>query len=208
MPTELRKLRDQQRTERSRQALIDAATKVFVRQGYHKTLVSDIVAEAKMGQGTFYRHFADKRAVFETIFDQFIERLISQFSEMTTNPPNSFDEYRMASIEAYKAMATFIEARRELAILLLRESPTIDEDFRSKVTELFQVLKELAASFLDDSVRRGFSRPCRTDVVAEAIVGMVVWMIEAWWGGRITDLSQSELIVEIVDFAFKGLKNA
>ncbi len=53
MLSELRKTRNQQRTERRRQALLDAAGKVFTRQGFHRTLVSDIVAEAHVGQGTF-----------------------------------------------------------------------------------------------------------------------------------------------------------
>lgn len=44
MLSELRKTRNQQRTERRRQALLDAAGKVFTRQGFHRTLVSDIVA--------------------------------------------------------------------------------------------------------------------------------------------------------------------
>jgi len=54
---------DQARKDRTRAQLLEAAEQIFVRQGYHSTLVSDIVQQAGVGQGTFYRHFKSKRAV-------------------------------------------------------------------------------------------------------------------------------------------------
>jgi len=46
MPSTLRKKRDVERKERTREVLLDAATRVFSSAGYHTTLISDIVAEA------------------------------------------------------------------------------------------------------------------------------------------------------------------
>ena len=81
---------NQARKEKSRKILLDAAVKVFARQGYHDTLVSDIVAEAGVGQGTFYRYFKDKREILDTVFEQFVEGLLGQFAEMSAHPENFF----------------------------------------------------------------------------------------------------------------------
>ncbi len=41
-----------------------AARKLFVERGYHATRPQDIAREAGLGHGTFYLHYADKKACF------------------------------------------------------------------------------------------------------------------------------------------------
>lgn len=41
-----------------------AARRLFVERGYHATRPQDIAREAGLGHGTFYLHYADKRACF------------------------------------------------------------------------------------------------------------------------------------------------
>jgi AcrR family transcriptional regulator len=56
--------RADRRKAESRQRLLAAARKLFTEQGYHATRPQDIAREADVGHGTFYLHFADKRACF------------------------------------------------------------------------------------------------------------------------------------------------
>jgi AcrR family transcriptional regulator len=44
--------------------LKQAARKLFVERGYDSTRPQDVAREAKLGHGTFYLHFSDKRACF------------------------------------------------------------------------------------------------------------------------------------------------
>ena len=48
----------------SRARLLAAARRLFVERGYHATRPQDVAREAGLGHGTFYLHFADKRACF------------------------------------------------------------------------------------------------------------------------------------------------
>lgn len=52
-------LRERKR-ERTRQALVDAATELFDRNGYEQTTVADIAAAAEIGTRTFFSYFASK----------------------------------------------------------------------------------------------------------------------------------------------------
>lgn len=52
-------LRERKRA-RTRQALIDAATDLFERNGYDETTVADIAAAAEIGTRTFFSYFASK----------------------------------------------------------------------------------------------------------------------------------------------------
>lgn len=64
-----------------RQALIQAAEALFLKQGFEGTQVSQIVRQAGASQGTFYNYFSSKEeilgAVFENTWQQFIQAILS-----------------------------------------------------------------------------------------------------------------------------------
>jgi AcrR family transcriptional regulator len=57
-------LRAGRRKSASRQRLLAAARRLFTERGYHAARPQDIARAADVGHGTFYLHFADKRACF------------------------------------------------------------------------------------------------------------------------------------------------
>lgn len=201
----LRKTRDLDRKESTRQDLLNAAIDVFCDKGYHCSLISDIVAQANVGQGTFYRHFQSKRDLIDTIMDQFGRLLLDQFEFMTINLPTNAGEYRMASRDAISAMAILVEKNRKLVLLLLREAPTVDRDFEQRINNLYHQFAHLAAFYLDYAVDRGFARQCNTTIIAQAIVGMGLRHITLWLNDEKNTVDMQELITELVDFAFLGL---
>src|SRR2546423_4674070 len=50
--------------------LLEAARRVFERDGYHAATVSSIVQMAGLSQGAFYLYFVDKKAVFAALQDE------------------------------------------------------------------------------------------------------------------------------------------
>ncbi len=52
----------------TRQALIDAALDVFLRRGFARATTREIAQTAGVAEGTIYRHFADKYALFHEVF--------------------------------------------------------------------------------------------------------------------------------------------
>ena len=204
MPTPLRKKSNEARRRRSRTALLDAAQRVLVHKGYHSTLISDIVAEAGVGQGTFYRHFSSKREIFETLLERLIAALLSEFSDMSTHLPKDVEGYRQASISALGRMAVILERNREITLLFLREAPAIDRDFEAKISTFYQQFASLAQFYLDYAIAQGFARPCRSEIVAQCLVGIGIHLIEVWLRDENTDARRQELINEVVTFAFKG----
>jgi AcrR family transcriptional regulator len=72
--------RGDRRKAESRQRLLAAARELFTARGYHATRPQDIARAADVGHGTFYLHFADKRACFLAFAEaarQELERFIS-----------------------------------------------------------------------------------------------------------------------------------
>lgn len=59
----------------TREKLLAAAETVFARRGYESARVADIVAEAGISHGLFYRHFADKDAILSAVLGRLNDRL-------------------------------------------------------------------------------------------------------------------------------------
>lgn len=192
------------RRQRSRAALVRSAGQVFVRKGFHDTLISDIVGEAKVGQGTFYRYFKDKRSVLDELFAQFTEELFAGFAEMSARLPTNHAEYRAYSIKALKQVAEALEKNRDLALFFIRKAPGIDAAFEEKIHTLYDQFAQLAQMYLDHAIAHGFARPCRSAIVARSLVGIAVGMATEWWSGRITGVSVDEFIEELVDLGMYG----
>lgn len=194
------------RKEKSRKALLDAAAIVFARQGYHDTLVSDIVGEAGVGQGTFYRYFKDKREVVEVLFDEFTAGLLGGFSEMSAHLPMNMPEYRDASVAALKRVAATAEQNRALALFFIREAAGVDREFEIKLHTLYDQFARLAQVYLDHAIERGFARRCNSAVVSQSLIGIGVWMTNQWWNGRVSGVGVEGLIEELVDLAMYGFE--
>ena len=58
---------DEPRSVRKRNAILDAATTVFLVKGYLGTSMDEIAALARVSKQTVYKHFADKESLFTAI---------------------------------------------------------------------------------------------------------------------------------------------
>jgi TetR/AcrR family transcriptional repressor of mexJK operon len=63
------------RSERKRTAILEAATTVFLRNGYVGTSMDEIAALAAVSKQTVYKHFADKARLFAEIVSTTVTRV-------------------------------------------------------------------------------------------------------------------------------------
>jgi AcrR family transcriptional regulator len=73
--------RQQRRTEKTRERLLDAALEVFLERGYDGASPGLVTERADLGTGTFYLHFRDKRAVYEAVVRRRLVALRLRWSE-------------------------------------------------------------------------------------------------------------------------------
>ena len=55
-------------SEEKRRLILDAAVRVFARDGYHTSRVGDIAEEAGVAHGLLYHYFSSKEEVLATLF--------------------------------------------------------------------------------------------------------------------------------------------
>ena len=114
MPTVMTRAERQQRT---RDELVDAAERLFSRQGFHATSIDAVAAEAGFTKGAVYSNFASKEDLFFAVYERRVDRRVE---EMETALARGL----RPCVEAFERMAPgrrgAARARRRLAGGLLR----------------------------------------------------------------------------------------
>jgi AcrR family transcriptional regulator len=62
----------EEKSERSRRAVLDAALYLFSHQGYRATTMREIADRADVSTGNVYHHFPDKDAIFRALIDEYL----------------------------------------------------------------------------------------------------------------------------------------
>jgi len=75
-----------------KQLIIEAAIKVFARDGLEKGKIADIAKEAGIGKGTVYEYFRSKNDIFKVIEESVFSDFSIVFEELnsSTLSPTSF----------------------------------------------------------------------------------------------------------------------
>src|SRR5438876_3929089 len=112
--------------------LLEAARRVFERDGYHAATVSSIVQLAGLSQGAFYLYFADKKAVFAALQDEMATLLRRRIYWATRDEADARRRLE-AGLDAYFAYYEEYAAwNRRLTI----EGLAIDASFERRQTDL------------------------------------------------------------------------
>ncbi|HYC91247.1 MAG TPA: TetR/AcrR family transcriptional regulator [Thermoanaerobaculia bacterium] len=61
----------EEKSERSRRAVLDAALQLFASQGYRATTMREIAEQAGVSTGNVYHHFPDKERIFRELIDEY-----------------------------------------------------------------------------------------------------------------------------------------
>src|SRR6202035_1757298 len=83
-----------------RRMILDAAVRVFARQGFHTCRVSDIADEAKVAYGLVYHYFSSKEQILDTLFLERWDVMLAAIAEADASQPEPREKLR--------AIASFI----------------------------------------------------------------------------------------------------
>lgn len=151
-----------------RKEILTAATAAFLELGYEATRISDIVARAKVAQGTFYLHFPTKAAAYLAITGNMTAAMFARTTAALEEAP-SFREAIDRSIDA--AFDVMTEQRELLAFIA--NSPLLPE-VRRQTSEMGERTLLVAARRIREAVEDGsISGPLDPGIVALLIHGAV-----------------------------------
>ncbi|MBP7737169.1 MAG: TetR/AcrR family transcriptional regulator [Spirochaetes bacterium] len=109
------------KNEIRKQRLIEAAKKLFSEKGFYSTYVDEIIKEAGVGKGTFYRNFKNKEDIFVSLLFMFLNDWQSSVSiGIDKNISTSYIDYiKKVALESF----IFFKKNEELSNLYFRIAP-------------------------------------------------------------------------------------
>jgi AcrR family transcriptional regulator len=116
------------RTARKRRAILDAATTLFLREGYAATSMDQIAAAASVSKQTVYKQFADKQSLFREIVTGTVAEVFDPVAERVASLPDGTDLATGLRVLARALLAQVIKPRvMQLRRLVIGEAGRFPE---------------------------------------------------------------------------------
>jgi AcrR family transcriptional regulator len=190
----------------TKHALIASAIRMFHKNGFQMTRVSDIVADAGVAQGTFYNYFKSKEEIFKEICYDFIDKLQKKFIERTEHmfDGDTADEVIGNVHRVVRDLTRIYEDNLNVAELLFREGIGNGGIFKEIYEDMFSLFLELIEEQLEKANFRGLIKFEDARIGSVFLFGLferslLYFMLIQ----KNTDMEKLQQIM--VDFVLKGL---
>jgi len=165
-----------------RRTILDAAVRVFARQGFHTCRVSDIADEARVAYGLVYHYFGSKDEILDTVFLERWDLMLQAIEEI--------DGRDVSAREKLSEIASFIvdsyrhdpDVMKVIIVEVTRAANTFGQTHLAKINEAYDRIAEVvrAAQGRDefrDSVTPEFAALAFYGVMEQVLTGWIFGLL-------------------------------
>jgi TetR/AcrR family fatty acid metabolism transcriptional regulator len=160
-----------------RRIILEAAVRVFARQGFHTCRVSDIADEAGVAYGLVYHYFSSKEEILDTLFLERWDVMLVAISEV--------DASSRSPREKLQAIAGFIvdsyrhdpELMKVIIVEVTRAANTFGRTHLAKIREAYRQIAGIVARAQAAGVFREQISP---EFAALAFYGLIEQVLTGW----------------------------
>jgi AcrR family transcriptional regulator len=157
--------------------ILDAAMRVFARQGFHTCRVSDIADEAGVAYGLVYHYFSSKEAILDTLFLERWDLMLAAIAEV--------DSRERSAREKLAAIAGFIvdsyrydpELMKVIIVEVTRAANTFG---RTHLAQIREAYSQIASIVADAQASGAFRREIEPAFAALAFYGLIEQVLTGW----------------------------
>jgi TetR/AcrR family transcriptional regulator, fatty acid metabolism regulator protein len=183
-----------------RRAILDAAVRVFARQGFHACRVSDIADEAGVAYGLLYHYFPSKEEVLNTLFLERWDVMLEMIREVDREPK--------PVREKLGAIASFIvdsyrhdpDLMKVIIVEVTRAANSFGQTHLGQIREAYRLIGEIVTK----AQREGIFKPeIDAEFAAMTFYGAIEQVLTGWIFGLLPqseeDLERAkQMVVETV----------
>jgi TetR/AcrR family transcriptional regulator, fatty acid metabolism regulator protein len=163
------------------QQIIEAAIRVFARNGYYNSRVSDIAREAGIASGTIYLYFRTKEEILVTLFREKMAAFVAHLRREIAGETDPVAKIRRL-VELHFTVLEESPALAEVVQVELRQGHKF---FRGASAHEVSAYFELIGSVLEEGVAAGrFHTDLPVKVATKVLFGAMDQMATSWVLGK------------------------
>jgi TetR/AcrR family fatty acid metabolism transcriptional regulator len=163
------------------QQIIDAAVRVFARNGYYQSRVSDIAREAGIAAGTIYLYFKTKDEILVTLFREKMAEWVAFVRREIAGEPDAVAKLRRLVVLHFRVLEND-PALAEVVQVELRQGHKF---FRGASAHEVSAYFTLIASILEDGIAAGqIRRDVPVKLATKMLFGAMDQLATSWVLGK------------------------
>ena len=186
-----------------RHEILQAARKVFARQGYRATTVDEIAEEGGIAKGTLYLYFKSKEEIYLTALTHDVQALLEETSRRVALAPNThakLSEFVTIRLEHSERDADFVRIFFSEFSNLAMSPARVNKSFQNLMLQSNELLRRV----LEQGIASGEVRALPVDRLAFAINDLTRSMIERRLMGFVNSQAPDDLAF-VMDLIWRGI---
>jgi TetR/AcrR family transcriptional regulator, fatty acid metabolism regulator protein len=160
-----------------RRLILDAAIRVFAREGFHRCRVSDIANEAGVAYGLVYHYFRSKDEVLDTLFTERWTLLLEAIADV--------DEQELPIREKLHAIASFIVGSYQndpdlMKVIIVEVTRAANTFGRAHLPEIRQAYDGISVIFAKAQEQGTFRTDISPEFATLCFYGAIEQLLTAW----------------------------
>jgi AcrR family transcriptional regulator len=160
-----------------RRLILDAAVRVFARQGFHTCRVSDIADEAGVAYGLVYHYFSSKEQILDTLFLERWDVMLAAIAETdgsVLSPESKLEAIAGFIIDSYRHDP---ELMKVIIVEVTRAANTFGLTHVDKIREAYA---GIAAIVANAQAAGHFRSEITPEFAAQAFYGAIEQVLTGW----------------------------
>lgn len=157
--------------------ILSAARTIFAKNGYRRTTIDQIAEYLKVGKGTIYRYFTDKKTLFLAVFEQGMAQLCKTIAKNVEKTDSPTEKFKMA-VTAYFG---FYDKNRDLIEIMMQVRSEFKPEYQQIHRDIYSNYIVRVQENLRNGMKIGVFRDMDVEHTAEVYSGILHGVLQGFY---------------------------
>lgn len=196
------------RSEERKKKILNCAKRLFSKNGFYKTQISDIAKAAKIARGTIYQYFENKDIIYMTLLEDYYQ----VWQEAMTMKKTGIDLEKITAVDFFKAQIRrtldFFANDRYLSNIILRVGLGVPGDLATTIKRfethvLDFIMRDLRLGIMSGNIREEINVEFTANLIAGAVLRTASYYFGPYKRKKPLDIEKATQ--DIIDIFVRGL---
>jgi TetR/AcrR family fatty acid metabolism transcriptional regulator len=177
--------------------ILEAAVKVFAKQGFYESTIAQIAREAGVADGTIYLYFKNKDDILVQFFEFKTKQVFDRFQKIVSKSDNALEKLT----QLIRRHLNEFERDRNMAVVYQSETRRNSPLVKEQIRQMSKMYLDIVAEIVEQGQVEGcFRKDLYLGLVKRYILGAVEEVISTWIrsGGKYDLAAMADPLVDLL----------